>query len=606
MADSPRDEATSRRTFTRRALMLGLGQTGALGLLGARLYHLQVTEREHYARLAEANRTRTLAIPALRGRILDRTGRVLAGNETSIRVVVVPALAGRLQDVLRALARLVPLGEDEQAAIVDRARRQPPNLPVVVADEIAFEDAARINLLSSDLPGVLTEHFARRVYHGGAAVNHIVGYVGAPERPALGDDPVLRHPDVRVGKTGAELGLETTLRGHAGRIRREVDARGRIVRSFDDGRAITGTDVTLTIDLEVQKRVMQRMSQERRAALVALDCREGEIVAMASTPGYEHSDLSSPGRGTTEKSNSRLADEPFIDRTIRGLYPPGSTYKIVTALAALESGAVAPDEPLPCSGAFELAGHTFNCWKRSGHGSSNLVRALAQSCDCYFYEAARRTGIERLAATARLLGFGRTYDCGLALQRSGIVPDPDWKRGRYGRSWVTGETVLAGIGQGFVLTNPLQLAVMIARAASGLAIEPTLVIARPEDARGDALPLPVERRHLDLVRRGLVAAVNEDGGTGASARLDQEMGELAGKTGTAQVKRFSAATRWTERDHSLFVGYAPVAAPRYAIAAIVEHAGSGGAVAAPLVREVMQFLFDRDAPPGKPVGSRRS
>ena len=585
------DEEQRRRRFSRRALIVGAGQVGALGLLAGRFHYLQITEGESYARLAEANRTRVLAVPAARGRILDRAGQVLADNDEAIRVVVTPSLAGNLSAVLRTLSRLVSIGEDEQAQLIARAHRQPPNVPLIVLPEIGFEEAARINLLAARLPGIETETWSRRRYRGGVPVNHLVGYVGAPERIAMDDDPVLRHPDARVGRTGVERGREADLRGVSGRVRREVDARGRIVRSVEMQRPVRGRDIALTIDLGLQRLVTKRMERERRAALVGIDCSTGGIVAMVSVPGFEISDIGRPVRSSAWSRIFGSGDDPLVNRTVSGLYPPGSTFKIVTALAALDGGVLKPEERLPCTGSLELGGHTFNCWKRSGHGSSDLVRAIAESCDCYFYEAARRLGIERLALAARALGLGRTFDCGLPLQKAGIVPNADWKHGRLGRPWLQGETLLAGIGQGYVLANPLQLAIMTARAATGLMVEPTIVRPADTDGRPEPEPIPFDAGSVEVVRRGLLAAVNGDGGTGSAARLDRSDGQLAGKTGTSQVKRFSAATKWSERDHSLFVGYAPASRPRFAVAAVVEHAGSGGSVAAPLVRDVMSLLL---------------
>jgi penicillin-binding protein 2 len=289
----------------------------------------------------------------------------------------------------------------------------------------------------------------------------------------------------------------------------------------------------------------------------------------------------------------------MVNRAIRGLYPPGSTFKMVTALAALEAGVIDLNTRIPCTGQTEMAGQVFRCWKRSGHGSCEFHRALRESCDCYFYEIAQLAGIEAISAMGRRLGLGQTYDTGLALQKPGVMPDPTWKRGRFNRPWLGGETLLAGIGQGYVLTTPLQLAVMTARLATGRAIAPQFV--RPDRGFVPAShgTIGLKPALLDAVRRGMTAVVNEDGGTGSNARLEGGQPLVAGKTGTSQVSRLSAERngvelRWEQRDHALFVAYVPANKPRYAVSVVVEHGGGGGATAGPVIRDVIAAVLARD------------
>ena len=361
----------------------------------------------------------------------------------------------------------------------------------------------------------------------------------------------------------------------------------------------------LTIDTALQRQVLERLQAERRAACVVLDIAGGEIVVMASTPGYDPAEIAD---GISDDAWQRLMlsdDKPLLNRAIGGQYPPGSTFKMVTALAALQAGLADLKERVRCDGQYELADQTYRCWKRSGHGAMTLHEAIRSSCDVYFFEMARRLGIEALAETARMLGLGQTYACGLVQQKAGLVPDPDWKRGRWNAGWLGGETVLAGIGQGYMLSTPLQLAVMTARIASGKIVEPTLV------KRDAATPLPVfeslalQDAHLKAVRKAMIAVVNEDGGTGSKAALGGDRPVVAGKTGTSQISRASsenpqADLLWEQRDHALFVAYVPADAPRYAFAAIVEHGGGGGSTAAPLVRDVMNMVLELDpiAPEG--------
>lgn len=598
------DDPRQRSRFSRRALLLGAAQTAAFGALGTRLFQLQVMEEMRYAPLAEVNRINIQPLAPARGRIVDRFGEPLASNIEGYRVMLMPSLAHDASAVLVRLARLVPLSADEQEKIVVRAKRQPPNLPIVVLNDLTWEQVAEINLLAPQLPGLQTEIAGRRQYFRGHTVGHIVGYVGAVERAAMDDDPVLRLPGLRVGKSGIELGMEDVLRGQSGTVKYEVDSRGRIIRNLEQNEPQRGADVVLTIDTGLQEKVIERLRKERRGAVVAIDVNTGEVVAMASVPTFDPSEIAS---GITSDSWQRMqsaANDPMLNRAVRGLYPPGSTFKIVTALAALEAGVVTLKERIECHGSYELAGQNFRCWKRSGHGACDMHRALRESCDCYFYEIARRSGIDAIATMARRFGFAQTFQNGLSLQKSGLIPDPDWKLGRFGRSWLGGETLLAGIGQGYVLSTPLQLAVMTARIASGRAVVPSLV--RPSVGTPAPVfdPLGTRPASLEAVRRGMIAVVNEDGGTGSNAQLDDGP-QVAGKTGTSQVNRASTDRRqseleWDERDHALFVGYAPASKPRYAVVAVIEHGGGGGATAAPVVRDVMKEVLARD-PSARPA-----
>jgi penicillin-binding protein 2 len=413
---------------------------------------------------------------------------------------------------------------------------------------------------------------------------------------------------MRIGKSGVELSMEGRLRGVGGLLKQEVDARGRVVRTLERTDPQPGRDVAVTIAADLQARVLARVRQERRAAAVVLDVTTGAVRAIAYAPSRDASELTAEDWKRIEQA----PDDPLFNRALLGLYPPGSTFKMVTALAGLESGAIDARTKITCEGTYHYADQAYRCWNRSGHGEVDLHRALRESCDCYFYEVGRRTGINALAAMAQRLGFGQTFANGIARQRSGIVPTPDWKRARFAKPWYGGETLHAAIGQGYVLATPLQMAVMTARLATGRAVTPALVL---EAAPSPHPALEIAPAHLQAVRRGMIAVVNEDGGTGHNAQLDDDddrFGDvrIAGKTGTSQVHHKSSRVsadelRWEQRDHALFVGYAPVRQPRFAVAAVVEHGASGGRVAAPLVRDIMRLVLtseavDLGAAPGTP------
>jgi penicillin-binding protein 2 len=596
----PVDERIGRR-LTRRTLLLGAAQSGVMGLLLLKLHDMQVTYGRRYALIADENRIDTRLIPARRGEIRDRTGVVLAESRQDLRVMLVPALADDLEATIDRLRRLIDISDQERADILALARGGGRLEPVLVRGGLNWETYAHIGVMLPKLPGIETAIGWRRAYWRGTEVGHVVGYVGRAGRREIADAPVRRLADQRVGKSGLELGMESELAGVPGIIRREIDARGRVVRELSREEPRAGRDLTLTIDASLQARILERLRQDGLGAVAALDARNGEILALASTPTFDTQALAD---GLTPQAWRTLVDapdHPLASKATRGEYPPASTFKLVTALAGLEHKVVEERTAITCGGSFAHGGHRFGCWSSAGHGPLDLHEALKRSCDVYFYTVAKQLGIERLAEMARRLGFGATFPCGIANQRPGLVPDPLWKLAVTGTTWFGGETLLAGIGQGFVLATPLQLAVMTARVATGREVMPRIVAA--EEGRTVEPPplLPVAANALTAVRRALVGVVNEPGGTASGAALEGIAATLAGKTGTAQVARLSGYTGTDEpaghlRDHSLFVGYAPAQEPRFAVAAVVEHGGAGSKTAAPLVRDVMRELFVRFAP----------
>ena len=602
-----RAEAEDRKlkaACNRRLLLVGGVQAAGLAIISARLFQLQVQDQTRYGFLSYNNRTSQQIVTPVRGRIFDRFGEPLVIGEEAYRAILIPSFADDVRQVVRLVSSVVAIEDAEIDRIVARASRQRPNEPVILASDMPFEAAGQIGLLAPQLPGVQVERAERRRYVRGSVGGHIVGHVGHVEQVAIDDDPMLKLPWVRVGRSGIEHGMEAELGGHSGRARIEVDARGRIVRLLDRTEPTPGQDVVATIDIGLQGDVERRLDEHRCAAAVVMHVATGEVLAMASVPGYDPGQVSGHMAGAAWRRLAGARDKPLFNRAIGGQYPPGSTFKMVTALAALEAGVVDAGEHITCTGSHTYADQTYRCWNRSGHGRMAMVDALRESCDVYFYHLAERVGIDRLAAMARRLGFGQTYASGLSHQQAGLVPDRDWKRGHLNRSWLGGETILAGIGQGYVLATPLQLAVMTARIASGLAIEPTLVRRSQETApAAEPKSLDIAGPSLEIVRRGMFEAVNMRGGTGARARIEAGGPVIAGKTGTSQVRRSSHRNqdvRWEWRDHALFVAFAPAAAPRFAISVIVEHGGAGGAVAAPIAGQIMQDVMARD-PLGRPA-----
>ncbi|MDH3580036.1 MAG: penicillin-binding protein 2 [Hyphomicrobiales bacterium] len=605
MKDSRELMKIQKRRFTRRALMIGTGQLGLFGLLGWRLHSLQVVEASKFALLAEENRINLQLLAPERGLIVDRFGKTVADNTNSYRVLLVPDLSNDVAASLDRLERIITVSEEARARVLRQARRQSPYIPIVVANSLTWREFAQINILAPGLPGIQTDILPVRRYRNGYAMAHIVGYVGAANKHEVNDDPVVRLPGFRIGKSGVERGFERALRGVAGNVKLEVDARGRAIRKLEQIGAHKGRELVLTIDEHIQAKAMERIAEERRAAIVALDARTGEIIAMASTPSY---DLNSIVKGLTANYWNDLAsapDDPMTNKAVRGQYPPGSTFKMVTALAGLEAGVITEKTKFHCYGGYSYHRAHFGCWKRGGHRAVRLHKAIKQSCDVYFYTVAEKIGIKKLSAMGRKLGLGQTYDFGFPQQKAGVMPTPGWKRATLGLPWYGGETIIAGIGQGFVLTTPLQLAVMTARIATGRQVVPRIVRPDPDEPAKLPEKLGIPEDHLQAVRTGMWAVVNEGGGTAGRARLGIAGVEMAGKTGTSQVNsassgRKSSQLKWEQRDHGLFVAFAPADNPRYAVAVVVEHGGSGSRAASPVARDIMIELVNRD-PLAKPA-----
>jgi penicillin-binding protein 2 len=586
--------------FTRRALVIGGVQGGLMTMLAARLYELQITYSPRYRLLAEANRINTQNVPVVRGGIRDRFGVVLAESLENLQAVLIPDLADDLKGTVQKLDKIIVLDDEDRQRLLEGTSKQSRLLPVLIKDNLTWEEFSRVNVLTPQLPGVETQAGWLRRYDHGPETCHVVGYVGRADVVETDKDPALRLTGQRVGKSGVELGMEQALRGSPGLVRREVDARGRVVRELERVPGEAGQHLVLSIDAETQRFALNRMRLDDWSAVVAMDVRSGEILALASTPGYDPA-MFATGISTANWQKLQATEgDPLVNKAVRGQYPPGSTFKIVTALAGLAAGVITPETRVTCTGSYLYGGQTFGCWKAGGHGTVQLHQAMTESCDVFFYETARLTGIDKLAAAGRELGFGVVHDIGLAGVRAGVMPDPAWKLKMRSRPWLGGETVQAGIGQGFMIASPLQMAVMTARVAGGMKLAPKLIrqsSRKLSQPGAEPVPLSFSKASLDVVRKAMIGVVNEPNGTAGSAALPGIV--VAGKTGTSQVARAShgvpnEAVSRLLRDHSLFVCYAPAEAPRYAVAAVVEHGGGGSRAAAPLAKDIMADLLARD------------
>ncbi|MBU8545680.1 MULTISPECIES: penicillin-binding protein 2 [Roseomonadaceae] len=617
MSRRQREEERVRGIFGRRALLLGAGQMGLLGFLAHRLHRLQITEGERYATLAEENRLSARLLAPPRGRVLDRNGHIIAGNQLNWRALLTAEQTTDVGATLETFGRIVPLTEAERARIERDVRRRRRFVPVTVRDFLTWEEMARIELNAPDLPGISVDVGTTRIYPEADHLAHIVGYVAPPAERDMDGDPLLELPGIRVGRSGIERHHDLALRGRAGAVQMEVNAVGRIIRELDRREGVQGQDVQLSVDSGLTKTLRGKI--EEGTSVVLMDARNGEVLAMATQPSFDPNLFNSGVSNAQWREWTRNRATPLINKATNGLYAPGSTFKMVVALAGLEARVVTPGERIFCPGHMDLGESRFHCWNRGGHGAMDMRAALKYSCDVYFYELAKRLGIDRIAAMGRRFGLGVPLDIELPGIRNGLMPTREWRQAQ-GRSWALGDTVVHGIGQGFYQLTPLQLATMTARLATGRAVQPHLtrsIGGRPvRGTRAEDWPsLGIPERDLRLVREAMWAVVNEQGGTARIARLPNELGAMAGKTGTTQVRRVTREQRergyrvdqvpreW--RPHALFVAFAPHDNPVFAVSVIVEHGSSGSAAAAPLARDVLIEAFQQLRPgPGGAFGAR--
>lgn len=613
MRRSPRDSAESVRRVSRRGVILGGLQLAFTGVLAARMQFMQVDQADEFRLLAEENRINIRLIPPTRGQIFDRNGQILAENEPSYRITMVREDAGNIDDVIARLSTLVELDEEELNRALAEMKRSAPFLPVTVADRVSWEDISRVAVNAPALPGITPEVGLSRHYPLTGSFAHVAGYVGPVSERDLAryedPEPVLRIPRFQIGKVGVEAEYEEMLRGRAGAKRVEVNAVGRVMRELDRREGEAGSDLQLTVDSHLQDYIEARLGEES-ASVVVMDLEHGDLLAIASAPSYDPNKFV---RGISVPDYAFLRDNdhrPLASKTVQDAYPPGSTFKMVTAMAALDAGLIGPEETVWCPGHLEVGGRRFHCWKRAGHGHMNLESSLRESCDVYYYDLALKVGIENIAAMCYRMGLGDAHDIPMSAVTSGLVPDKAWKQRERGAGWVIGDTVNASIGQGFVLTSPLQLAVMTARLATGRSITPRLVksidgVETPSRA-GESLGL--NENHLRQMRRAMFAVSNNRRGTGYRARIVEDAYRMAGKSGTSQVRNISPAERargvinnrdlpWNRRDHALYVNFAPYDNPSIAVAVVVEHGGGGSSTAAPINRDVtLQALYGDDPP----------
>ncbi len=602
----------SDKIFSRRAFVIFGLQFCGLCILGARLAWLQIAQGNRYKMLSDKNRIDIKILPPKRGQIVDRFGVPLAINTQSYRAVIVPEQADNLEKSLKKLQTLISLEDRHIDRVMKQASTTAKFVPLKIKEGLTWSEVAKIEVNLPDLPGISVDRGDVRNYPYGASTAHIIGYVRAVSQNDLKDearakDPVFKIPGFKIGKTGIERLYDDNLRGAAGASEVEVNVIGREVRELNRKNPLYGERVTLTIDGELQRFTQSTLEKHKSASAVIMDAHTGAIYAMASHPSF---DPNAFVRGLSNEEWAIIRDNPALPQTnkaLAGQYPPGSTFKMLTALAGLEAGIINKNTSVFCPGHYELGKDRFHCWKKSGHGRMDLTSALAQSCDVYFYKMSTEVGIDKIAEMARRFGLGDRIALDMPEEKPGLMPTKAWKKERFGRSWQPGETVVSSIGQGSILTTPLQLAVMTARLVNGgKAVRPWLTGYVGEEfiAQQEWDKLDIPKAHLDLVMRGMDMVVNHKKGTAFKSAIEEEGMAMGGKTGTAQVRRITREQRrlgvknedlpWEQRHHALFVGYAPTSSPRYVCSVVVEHGVGGSSAAAPLAKELLLEVQRRD------------
>ena len=628
------------RTVSRRFIFLSLLKGSIIGTIGWRLFDLQLVENRKYEKLSDDNQFNYRIIPPERGRILDRKMRLLAGNMDGFSLVLNWNKYLNVHQIIKKISNIIILNEKDIINFFNKIRHQKNNYSkkILITKNLSQKDVSKLAVRSIEFPEISFSMSKRRVYPQGIIAGHITGYTGPYSDKNIQNSSL---NEIEVGKRGVEKYFDVQLRGEFGRKRNEVTSKGHVIDSQIYENTKPGLDVQVSLDMKLQAFAVERLERgnyelvsirnknikkqisklknftyvnnnyvfinkkkkivnPQSGSLIVMDVNNGEILCSVSSPGFDPNIFSRDlevDEWDNVKNNLR---SPLLNRSMAGVYPPGSTIKMAVALAALESGIIDYKTKFFCNGSKELGTSTFHCWAKDGHGNLNLMQAIEQSCDVFFYELGLKVGIDKIALMMKKLGLGQYYNIQIHDRAKGVVPNIEWKLKRDGLNWSLGETLNASIGQGYLLTTPLQLVTMVSRIAnSKFAVSPSLIMSS-ENKKFNELNIDIE--HLNFIKKAMEKVVVGRNGTARNYKIGSKNIEMAGKTGTVQVVRISEAEReqgliknedrpWKKRDHALFVGYAPVLNPKYAVSVVVEHGGSGSSVAAPIARDVFKHLF---------------
>jgi penicillin-binding protein 2 len=588
--------------FSRRALIFGGLQLAAFSALAGRLYYLQFVNAEKYATLSENNRIKLQLIAPARGNILDRNGAQLASSETNYRLFIDYSTITQqsLKNTVEKLKTLLVIPE-KKLKLLENVRVSTASMPDMLKEHLTWDEVSLIELNMMDLAGAMIDIGQIRYYPLLDEAAHLIGYLGAVTEDELSEDdpPLMRLPDFKIGKNGVEKMLEERLRGTAGIRQLEVNVHGMPVREVGKTESIPGENIRLTIDSDLQHYAAGLVKNES-ASVVVMEIETGNVLSLVSLPAFDPNIFSKGISSEYWKELSKDKKAPLLNKAITGQYPPGSTFKMIVGLAAMEAGVISPSSTVFCPGHFYLGEHRFNCWKPGGHGTVHYHEAIEQSCDTFFYTTAQKLGTEKIIAMAHRYGLGELHNLGLTGEKSGNIPSPEWKMKRFKQRWSGGDTINYAIGQGYVLATPLQLAVMVARMAGGKRVEPRLFVPEGEEKpHFEDMKLSHELMQVNL--EAMSAVANSQRGTAHSKRITDPRFAMGGKTGTSQVKKILQRGQnqdllpWEFRHHALFVGFAPVDNPKYACCVAIEHGGGGASAAAPVARDVLLRIQQIDA-----------
>ncbi|MFV0625817.1 MAG: penicillin-binding protein 2 [Alphaproteobacteria bacterium] len=600
------------KTLIKRTLIVALMNLFVMIIIIFRLYYLQVYTADRYKTLADKNRISTRILIPHRGVIYDRNGVEIATNQQNFMAMIVAEQTTNIDQTLASFNNIMPLNESEIERIKKDLKRNRSFVPIRIKDNLSWEDVSKIQLNSADMPGVFIEEGLNRFYPYGEKTAHLLGYVAYLTDTEIkknkertdnqkDEDPLLEVPEFKIGKEGIEKLFEKQLRGKGGNLKLEVNAYGRIMKEIERFDGVPGNNISLSIDVRLQEKAYELFGEEAGSAIV-MNVQTGEILAFTSFPTY---DTNMIVKGISSKDWNELRNnekKPLINKAIAGQYSPGSTFKMIVALASLENNAIKKDTNIYCTGKMALGNHIFHDWKKEGHGSTNVVQALQHSCDIFFYEMGMRVGIDKISEMAKKFSLGSSLNLGFSGEASGLIPNREWKLKRFKESWQQGENLISTIGQGYILTTPIQLVTMLSQMTNGgYKITPTFIKNEKETPQLRE-KIDISEKNLETIKEGMYDVMNVPGGTAYMSRFDYKGQKMGGKTGTTQVRRISMKERqtgiikqedlpWKFRNHALFVGYAPHDNPKYAVVVIVEHGRGGSAVAAPIASKLLKEVL---------------
>ena len=590
------DQKKQVSLFNRRTFILFLLKLSLFSAVGWRLYNIQILDSSKYKTMSKKNQIDLEIIFPVRGKIFDRNRVLIAKNEKVYDVYLIPENTKSINNTLNALSQFIDIDFAKRRKVIELSTQVKKFEKIKIFENISWSVLEKIETNKYNLQGIFIAEDYLRVYPYKDNFSHLLGYISKPNQQELALPFISKMPNLDIGKEGLEKSFNPLLVGKAGQREIEVNSNGRIIREISKVDSIKGEEISLSIDLRIQQYAINLLKSHRAGSINVINIKNGEILCMASTPTYDPNKIIQ--KPNKEYWESILANtlSPLTNRSIQGLYSPGSTFKMIVAIAALKHGIINTETTHSCTGKIGFGNRLYHCWKTNGHGKMNVTDAIKQSCDVFFYEISKKLGIDKIAEVAKDFGLGQSYDISMPNQKTGIVPNKKWKKEKIGESWYAGETLISAIGQGFVLTNPFQLVVMTSIIASdGKMIEPTII-------KGNRVSFKMNEKYskeIKIIKKAMFKVVNENKGTAFKSRLDDI--KFAGKTGTSQVRRISLSEResddfrekeqeWKNRDHALFVGYMPYDDPKYSISVIIEHGGSGASTAAPIAKQIFNYI----------------